>query len=99
MKYLENQAAYSTIEIAMHEDRVIIPELDNKDLNTWEKTKKQLATSLNFLLTASSSFIVFFIGNLQVILILLIIDTIAYININTLLTDSPLPCTCAYVYR
>jgi len=82
MKYLENQSAYSTIEISMHEDRVIIPELDNKDLNTWEKTKKQLATSLNFLLTAGSSFIVFFIGNLPVILILLIVGAIVYIKIK-----------------
>ena len=91
MKYLENQSAYSTIEISMHEDRVIIPELDNKDLNTWEKTKKQLATSLNFLLSAGSSFIVFFIGNLPVILILLIIGTIAYIKIKKRLGDSPPP--------
>src|SRR5690625_7578898 len=82
MKYLENQAAYSTIEIAMHEDRVIVPELDNKDLNTREKTKKQLATSLNFLLTAGSSFIVSFIGNLPVILILLIVGAIVYITIK-----------------
>jgi len=82
MKYLENQSAYSTIEIAMHEDRVIVPGLDNKDLNTWEKTKKQLATSLNFLLTAGSGLIVFFIGNLPVILILLIVGAIVYIKIR-----------------
>lgn len=82
MKYLENQSAYSTIEISMHEDRVIIPDLDNKDLNTWEKTKKQLATSLNFLLTAGSSLIVFFIGNLPVIIILLIVGAVVYVSIK-----------------
>src|SRR5690625_3920730 len=82
MKYLENQSAYSTIEIAMHEDRVIVPGLDNKDLNTCEKTKKQLATSLNFLLTAGSGLVVFFIGNLPVILILLIVGAIVYIKIR-----------------
>src|SRR5690625_5078504 len=65
MNYLENQSAYSTIEISMHENRIVVPGLDNNDLDTWEKTKKQLATSLNFLLTAGSGLIVFFIGNLD----------------------------------
>ncbi len=82
MNYLENQSAYSTIEISMHEDRIIIPELDNKDLNTWEKTKKQLATSLNFLLTAGSGLIVFFIGNLPVIILLLVIGIVSYFIIR-----------------
>lgn len=82
MNYLENQSAYSTIEISMHEDQVIIPELDNKDLNTWEKTKKQLATSLNFLLTAGSGLVIFFIGNLPVIILLLIIGAVIYFKIR-----------------
>lgn len=82
MNYLENQSAYSTIEISMHEDRIIVPGLDNKDLDTWEKTKKQLATSLNFLLTAGSGFIVFFIGNLPVIILLLIIGAVGYFIIR-----------------
>ena len=69
MKYLENQTSFSTIEIAMYENRVIVPGLDSKKLDTWEKTKKQLATSTNFIFAAGSGLIVFFIGNLPVLVI------------------------------
>ena len=72
MKYFENQTSFSTIEIFMYEDRVIVPEIDSLDLDTWEKTKKQLVTSTNFLLAAASGVIVFLIGNLPVIAILLL---------------------------
>ena len=82
MNYLENQSAYSTIEISMHENRIVVPGLDNNDLDTWEKTKKQLATSLNFLLTAGSGLIVFFIGNLPIIILLLIIGSVGYFIIR-----------------
>ncbi|MCZ8537604.1 DUF4349 domain-containing protein [Paenisporosarcina quisquiliarum] len=73
MKYLENQTSFSTIEISMYENRVVVPEIDSKELNTWEKTKKQFATSTNSLLSAASAFIVFFIGNLPVLFILSLI--------------------------
>ncbi|MCR2821052.1 DUF4349 domain-containing protein [Lederbergia panacisoli] len=72
MKYLENQTSFSTIEIYMTETRVIIPGIDNKNLNTWEKTKKQFVDSMNFILSACSALVVFFVGNLPVIVILLI---------------------------
>ena len=49
MKYLENQTSFSTIEIAMYENSVVVPDLHSKKLDTWEKTKKQLATSTNFI--------------------------------------------------
>lgn len=78
MNYLENQTSYSTIEIAMFEDRVIVPALDKNNLNTWDKTKKQLATSTNFMLAAGSGIIVFFIGNLPVITILSLIGISVY---------------------
>lgn len=78
MNYLENQTAYSTIELSMYEDRVVIPKLDGKDLNTWEKTKKQLTTSMNFILATASGLIVFFIGNLPVFIILLVIGIAIY---------------------
>ena len=70
MKYLENQSSFSTIELMMIENRVIIPGIENNDLNTWEKTKKQLVTSTNALLAGGSAIVVFFIGNLPVFLIL-----------------------------
>lgn len=73
INYLENQTSFSTIDIAMYENRVIVPGLDSKDLDTWAKTKKQLATSTNFLLAAGSGVIVFMIGNLPIIVLFLLV--------------------------
>nr|WP_280518497.1 DUF4349 domain-containing protein [Lederbergia wuyishanensis] len=73
MKYLENQTSFSTVEIRMTETRVVIPGIDSKDLNTWEKTKKQFVDSMNFILAACSALVVFFVGNLPVIVLLLLI--------------------------
>lgn len=82
MNYLENQTSYSTIEIAMFEDRVIVPTLDKNNLNTWDKTKKQLATSTNFMLAAGSGLIVFFIGNLPIIILLSLVGIGIYFFIR-----------------
>jgi hypothetical protein len=79
MNYLENQTSYSTVEISMFENRVIVPGLDNKDLDTWDKTKKQLATSTNFLLAAGSGLIVFIIGNLPIFILILLIGLGVYL--------------------
>lgn len=70
MKYLENQASYSTVTITLSQDRIVVPGIDNKELNTLERTKKQLATSANLLLKAGSGIIVFIIGNLPILIIL-----------------------------
>ncbi|MBO0601579.1 DUF4349 domain-containing protein [Sporosarcina sp. E16_3] len=78
IKYLENQTSFSTIEIAMYENRVIVPGVDGKRLDTWEKTKKQLATSMNFIFAAGSGLIVLFIGNLPVLLLLLLVGVGIY---------------------
>ncbi|WP_285768171.1 DUF4349 domain-containing protein [Peribacillus sp. SI8-4] len=69
MKYIENQASYSTITITLSQDRIVVPGIDNEELNTWERTKKQLATSANLLLKAGSGIIVFIIGNLPILVI------------------------------
>lgn len=82
MKYLKNQTSFSTIELTMYENRVVVPEIESKELNTWEKTKKQFATSTNSLLGAGSAFIVFFIGNLPVLLILGVIGYVVYLIIR-----------------
>jgi len=82
MKYLKNQTSFSTIELNMYESRVVVPEIESKELNTWEKTKKQLATSTNSLLAAGSALIVFFIGNLPVLLILGAIGYVVYLIIR-----------------
>ncbi|WP_254771365.1 DUF4349 domain-containing protein [Psychrobacillus sp. OK028] len=73
INYLKNQTSFSTIELTMNESRVIIPEIDNKDLNTWEKTKKQFITSTNSLLSIGSGIIVFLVGNLPVLVLLAVI--------------------------
>jgi hypothetical protein len=70
MKYLENQTSYSTVTITLSQDRIVVPGIDNNELNTWERTKKQLATSANLLLKAGSGIIVFIIGNLPILIIL-----------------------------
>lgn len=70
MNYLENQTSFSTIELTMYENRVIIPDIENKNLNTWEKTKKQFITSTNSLLSVGSGIIVFLVGNLPVLILL-----------------------------
>ncbi|QBP39723.1 DUF4349 domain-containing protein [Paenisporosarcina antarctica] len=82
MKFLENQTSFSTIELTMYENRVVVPAIDSKELNTWEKTKKQLATSTNSILAAGSALIVFFIGNLPVLLILGVIGAILFMFIK-----------------
>lgn len=70
IKYLENQTSYSTVTITLSQDRIVVPGIDNKELNTWERTKKQLATSANLLLKAGSGIIVFIMGNLPILIIL-----------------------------
>ncbi|MGZ9814452.1 DUF4349 domain-containing protein [Peribacillus simplex] len=70
MKYLENQTSYSTVTITLTQDQIVVPGIDNKELNTWERTKKQLATSANLILKAGSGIIVFIIGNLPILIIL-----------------------------
>lgn len=89
MKYLENQTSFSTIELLMYENRVVVPEIESKELNTWEKTKKQLATSTNSLLAAGSALVVFFIGNLPVLLILGVIGYLVYWIIKRRLRHEP----------
>lgn len=68
-KLLENQAALSTITITLQENEVPVPKIDNQNLNTWQKIKKQFADNINILLAAGSGIIVFFIGNLPILLI------------------------------
>lgn len=85
MNYLENQIAFSTVDIQLFEDRVIMPSIDGKGQNTWEKTKKQFFTSINFLLSFGSSLIVFFIGNLPVILLVSVLAIGIYFLIRFVL--------------
>jgi hypothetical protein len=77
-KYLENQTSFSTITIFLYENKVIVPKIDDEELNTWEKTKKQFMNSTNMLLAALSGIVVFILGNLPIIIILSIVGFISY---------------------
>lgn len=82
MKYLENQTALSTINITLYENKVVVPEIEKDNLNTWEKTKKQFIKSTNVLLAAISGLVVFLIGNLPIFIILLIIGILIFLFIR-----------------
>ena len=85
IKYLENQTSLSTIHISLYENKVIVPNLDDEDLNTWDKTKKQFMKSTNMLLAAISGLIVFLLGNLPILLILAVVAVLIYLYIKKVL--------------
>lgn len=68
-KFLENQTAFSTVTINVEENQVTVPKIDNENLNTWQKIKKQFADNINILLSAASAIIVFLVGNLPILVI------------------------------
>lgn len=68
-KFLENQTAFSTVTIMLQENEVPIAKIDNDNLNTWQKIKKQFADNINILLAAGSGIIVFLVGNLPILII------------------------------
>jgi Domain of unknown function (DUF4349) len=78
MKFLENQTAFSTVNITLYENKVIVPNIEKDNLNTWEKTKKQFMKSTNLLLAGLSGLVVFIFGNLPILLILLILGMGVY---------------------
>lgn len=84
MKFLENQTSLSTITITLYENKVIVPNLEDDDLNTWEKTKKQFMKSTNMLLAALSGFVVFVLGNIPILVIMAIIAIGLFLYIKKL---------------
>ncbi|MGM7720187.1 DUF4349 domain-containing protein [Metabacillus sp. Hm71] len=70
MNYLNNKVDLATVTIHLVEDRVNVPGLENKELNTWEKTQEQFMNSVNFLLQACSAFIIFLVGSLPILVVL-----------------------------
>ncbi|WP_226530153.1 DUF4349 domain-containing protein [Metabacillus niabensis] len=70
MNYLDNQVSLATITIHIQESKVNVPELENNDLNTWDETKKQFMETLNFVIRAISSVIVFIVGSIPVFIVL-----------------------------
>ncbi|MFB3168897.1 DUF4349 domain-containing protein [Neobacillus sp. 179-C4.2 HS] len=82
MKYLENQTSLSTVHIALYENKVIVPNLEEEDLNTWDKTKKQFMKSTNMMLAAISGLFVFIVGNIPIIIILAVASVFIYLYIK-----------------
>lgn len=70
MNFLDNQVSLATVTLHVREDKINVPRLDNEDLNTWDRTKKQFVESVNFVLKAVSAVIVFFVGSLPILTIL-----------------------------
>jgi glucan-binding YG repeat protein len=85
MKYLENQTSLSTIHISLYENKVIVPNFEDEDLHTWDKTKKQFMKSTNMLLAAISGFIVFIVGNLPILGILAVAAVFIFLYIKKVL--------------
>ncbi|SDM05940.1 DUF4349 domain-containing protein [Bacillus sp. OK048] len=82
MKFLENQTSLSTVHISLYENKVIVPNLEDGDLNTWDKTKKQFMKSTNMLLAGISGLVVFLLGNLPILIILIVAGLAIYFYIK-----------------
>lgn len=67
MNYLENKSDLATVTINISENRVDL--VGEENLDTWERTEQQFMKSVNFILSASSSLVVFTIGNIPILLI------------------------------
>jgi len=82
MKYLKNQTSFSTVNITLYERKVVVPNLDKDQLNTWEKTKKQFMKSTNLLLAGLSGLVVFIFGNLPIMIIFILLGFLVYLYYN-----------------
>jgi hypothetical protein len=82
MNYLQNQTAYSTVTITLEENSILVPEIDNKELNTWQKVKKQLVVNINWLLSFLSGSIVLIAGNLPIIILLALVIGIPLVMVR-----------------
>lgn len=87
-KFLENQTAFSTVSITLEENAITIPKIDNDNLNTWQKIKKQFADNINTLLAIGSGITVFLIGNLPILLIVGLVAVAVFFIIKKLNTRS-----------
>jgi Domain of unknown function (DUF4349) len=80
MNYLQNQTSFATVTINLEETNVLVPDIDNKDLNTWQKVKKQLVVNINWLLSLFSGSIVLIAGNFPIIIVItLVVGIIVFV--------------------
>jgi Domain of unknown function (DUF4349) len=84
IKFLENQTSLSTVHLSLFENKVIVPNLEDEDLNTWDKTKKQFMKSTNLLLAAISGVFVFIVGNMPILIVLAVAAVFIYLYLKKL---------------
>lgn len=82
MKYLQNKAELATVTIQIHENNVKLSGISDDELNTWEKTKDQFLTSINFLTSTFSGVFVFLIGNLPILIVLSLIGLVTFVIVR-----------------
>jgi Domain of unknown function (DUF4349) len=70
MNYLDNQVSLATVTLQVREANVNVPGLDNEELNTWERTKKQFMESVNVVLKSMSSIFIFIVGSLPILILI-----------------------------
>lgn len=84
INYLENQSDHATVVIEITESNVKLPDVQDESLNTWEKTKDQFLTSIQFLLSVLSAVFVFIVGNAPVLLLLGVIAFVIFLRLKKL---------------
>lgn len=80
MNYLKNQSEFSTITLRIEETKVIVPELENKELNTWQKTKQTFMNSINGMTKFFSMIFIAAIGYSPILIFLAILFLIIIIG-------------------
>lgn len=81
-KFLENQTALSTVTLTLEENAVAVPKIENDQLNTWQKIKKQFADNINLLLAFGSGLMVFIFGNLPILLIVTLLMLAVFFTVK-----------------
>jgi hypothetical protein len=84
VNYLQNHVSLSTIHISMFENKVIVPTIEENELNTLEKTRKQFINSIQFIINLSSGIFIFLIGNSPILFLLgsLVVAVIFWVKRN-----------------
>ncbi|NDI36124.1 DUF4349 domain-containing protein [Chengkuizengella sediminis] len=70
MIYLQNHSALASVSISINEEKISVPELNNKNLNVWAKTKEQFVNSMNGIIHFFSNLFILLIGNSPILIIL-----------------------------
>ncbi|WP_409297131.1 DUF4349 domain-containing protein [Peribacillus sp. SCS-26] len=78
MQYLDKNSAFSSVSLHVAENGIVVPELDTKELNTWERSKKSFIQTVQGLAGFISGLMVFLIGGAPVLSPLLLIAWAAW---------------------